>query len=314
LTLIVIYVVIAIIPSLTGALTRTEILQYGQMRIADEVNCYTLRDETVYVASQAGTASYIIDEGTQIKKNVEVLAFTPGEGAKEGSESKYKDMLSRLGASVVPDETYLSQRKGVVTYYIDGYEDYFNIEKIKELDYDRTKAINAKPENIKREKIEQGDPLYKICDNSNWYVAFWIEQANITRYEVGKPVTIELPKGTIDASVSEIIENDKRWLVVTKTNRYYEEYTKERMNKGKILTTDTTGLLVSKGCLTSKDDQVGVYVKSTSEEYYFVPVQVLKSDGKKNLVAEGTYYDQEGKAVNTVKVYDEVLKNPKAKK
>ena len=75
---------------------------------------------------------------------------------------------------------------------------------------------------------------------------------------------------------------------------------------------DQRGLLVTNSSLTTKDDVVGVYVKNTIDEFVFKPVRTIATDGKQTLVLEDVYYDEEGQPVETVNVYDEVLKNPEA--
>ena len=75
---------------------------------------------------------------------------------------------------------------------------------------------------------------------------------------------------------------------------------------------DVSGLIINNGSLTTKGKQVGAYVKKTTGDFVFMPVQVIVSDGERSLIAEGTYFDEKGLPVDTVKVYDEVLRNPKA--
>jgi len=75
---------------------------------------------------------------------------------------------------------------------------------------------------------------------------------------------------------------------------------------------DQRGLLISNSSLTTKDGVVGAYVKDTIGEFHFKPVRTIATDGRKTLVLEGIYYDENGQPVETVNVYDEVLKKPEA--
>ncbi len=312
LLLIILYVVIAVIPKVTGALTQTEVVEYGTIRIENEATCYIMRDETVYTASNSGTTKYFVEEGTQVKKGTTILELAAASGEENPGETKYDGILSRLGSTVVVDDDHVSKRKGVLSYYVDGYENYFSPANIGKLNYDKTKTLEVTPLSVKAESVVKGSPIFKISDNSKWYIVFWAEQADITKYEVDKRVTAVLPKGEIRGTIVNITEDNKRWQITIETNRYYEKFTEERVVDGTIRTADSSGLIINNGCLTTKDDQVGAYVKKTTGDFVFMPVQVILSDGEKTLISEGTYFDEEGLPVDTVKVYDEVLKNPKA--
>lgn len=313
LLLIILYVVIAVIPKLTGALTRTEVVEYGDIRIEDEATCYIVRDETVYTAGASGTPKYFIEESTQIKKGTLVLELAVSE-QKEGEteeDGRYDEILKRLGSSVVVDDDHVSKRKGVLTYYVDGYEKYFSVANVGKLNFDKTSALEISPLNVKGDTVAKGSPVFKICDNSKWYIVFWAEQEDTAQYQVGKQVTVVLPKGEIPGTIVDITEDEKKWQVTVETNRYYEGFTTERIVEGAIRTVDSSGLIINNGCLTTKDDQVGAYVKKTTGDFVFVPVHVFLSDGEKSLIAENIYFDEEGAPVNTIRVYDEVLRNPK---
>jgi len=322
LILVALYLVIAVIPSLTGALTRTEVIEYGELKVSDKVKCYIVRDETVYAASENGTMKFSAEEGQQVKRGTKVLAFTEESNTSKNTKSKdktensskYEGIVDSLGDSIVPDSSYVSQRKGTFSFYIDGYENYFTPKNMKSLSQTKISEMTTQPKNVKRKTAVKGDPIYKISDNSKWYIACWIEETDVSKYEIGNSVTVELPKGDVKATINNIIEDGNQWLLILKTNRYYEGYTNIREAEGSLVTTDQEGLLISNRCITTKKNKVGVYVKNTSGDYNFKPIQALATDGKKTLVSEGTYYNDKGESVDTVEGYDEVLKNPDSDK
>ena len=315
LIVVALYIVIAVVPSLTGALTRTEIIEHGDLTVKDDVKCYIVRDETVYLASQSGDIKYKVKEGTLVKRGTELLDFITADAKKEkDSDSEYKDIIDRLGSDAISDSSYVSQRKGNFTFFTDGYENYFTPEKIKDLKEKDVTGIDDIPLDLKRDFTEAGDPIYKISDNSNWYILCWIDQGDISKYETGKDVKVKMPEGTIIANIDSISQENNKWRVIMKTNRYCKDYTKIRTADVSVITSDNEGLLVSNGSITTKDDVVGVYVKATTGDYVFTPIQVLGTNGKETLVAEGAYYDDKGNSVSTVEIYDEVLKNPKSDK
>lgn len=314
LIIIALYVVIRIVPSLTGALTGTELIEYGNLEVYDEVTCYIVRDETVYTAAESGEMDFYILEGTQIKKGTELFAFTEDtEGDEEDGDkpdTKYLDLIENVKENAEKDEGHISQRKGVLSYHVDGYEDYFAVGKLTKLDKKETEDLDIDSVDIQRKTCRRGEPIYKIANNSVWHITFWVDKEAIPRYENGKQVTVKLGEEKIAATISNILETEDGWQIVLRTNRYYSGFATDRVVEGQILTTDISGLLVSNQCLTTKDGVVGVYVKTTTGEYAFTPVKVRATNGEKTVVAEGIYYDEDGELVNTVEIYDEVLTDP----
>ena len=333
LIIIAIYVIIGVVPSLTGALTGTELVEFGSLQISDETTCYIIRDETVYTASESGTMDPYIEEGTQIKKGTDLFAFTPsdemepaeepaeaddaeeGDGSGEDAEdtgSKYDRIVRRVKVNIEPDSGFVSQRKGVISYHVDGYEDYFDYDDLAMLSRTNTEALEIEPLDIKRKSCLAGEPIYKISNNSVWYILFWVDQEAISRYETGKEMTAVLNGESIPATVTSIREADNGWQVVLQTNRYYSGFAVDRVVEGTIINTDVSGLLVSNHCLTKENGVIGVYVKTRTGDYEFTPVQVKISNGEQSVLAEGQFVDSEGNLVETIEIYDEVLADPKS--
>lgn len=320
LILIALYVVIFVIPSITGALEPTEVLEYGELKVTTETKCYIIRDETVYGAPGAGSIKYRASEGTLIKKGVETVSFSArkipkDEEAKEEPESKYKQIMTRLRGTIVTDKNSHSLRKGIFTTYVDGYEKQLNIRDREKLTYSTAQSIKEEPQDIKRKEVEvKNDPIYKICDNAKWYMVMWIEEAEISRYEEGKELTAVLGESEIGCTVDNVSQEEDGWRVILRTNRYYKDFTAKRVVDATIVTTDMEGLLINNDFLTTKDGVSGVYARTTTGEFAFKPVKVLATDGESSIVSEGTYFDEDGAPVETVLVYDEIQKNPATEK
>ncbi len=331
LIIIVLYIVIGVVPSLTGALAGTELVEYGNLQLSDDTTCYIIRDETVYTASESGTMDPIIEEGTQIKKGTDLFAFTPSyeepapaedaeasdgeseEGvAAEAAGSEYDRLIRTVTVNIAPDSGFVSQRKGVISYHVDGYEDYFDYDDLDKLSRENTEALDIEPMDIKRKTCVAGEPIYKISNNSVWYILFWVDQEAISRYENGKKMTVVLNGENIPATVKSIREADNGWQVVLETNRYYSGFAVDRVVEGTVINTDVSGLLVSNHCLTKRDGVVGVYVKNRTGDYEFTPVQVKISNGEQSVLAEGQFLDADGNIVETLEIYDEVLADPKS--
>lgn len=313
LVVIALYVITEVIPPLTGALASTEVLEYGKLKVSSVEDCWIVRDETVYKADRTGDIKISAGEGTLIKKGARILEYKDQKeenAEKKKGSSAYKDLIDRLGDAMVAEKDGKSDRKGLFTYYVDGYEGFLTPDKLKKLKENEMMSISGVPESLERTSADAGDPIYKIADNSLWYLVCWIDEGDIARFEKDKLVKVKMPEGTIEAKVYYLRQDGEKWLLILSTNRYYKDYLKVRKVESEIISTDMEGLLISNDCLIMKGKTVGCYVKTPAGDYVFKEVQTLATDGSKTLVSEVEFFDEKGKPVSTVKAYDEVKRDP----
>lgn len=383
LALVILFIIIYVYPNVTGALKKTEIIEYGSLQITDQVTAYIVRNETVYFADEPGGIQYNAEEGEQVRKGAKVLDIIPG-GQKDressyqklmerisrfnGGESLFDDDIKRIRAQIAKlesdrdaainereqeqaarlekqllrlrqkldyilaadaeakeeiiyqnkqlnwsdvAENYISRQNGVVSYYIDGCESEFTPENMALLSMDKVQKLNIEVQNLARETTLANEPLYKIVDHKKWYAVFWVAPGNIVKYEKGKKATLNLPLGQVDGKVYDILDDGGQFLVILEFNRYYEDFARIRRIDAEVVTSDYSGLIIKNASLTSKDGQPGVFVKDKSGEYVFKPVKIITSDGEWSLVEASYFYTADGATkVETVNIYDEILKNP----
>ncbi|HML38000.1 MAG TPA: HlyD family efflux transporter periplasmic adaptor subunit [Bacillota bacterium] len=382
-TLVILFIIIYVLPNVTGALKKTEIIEYGSLQVTDHVTAYIVRNETVYFANKSGTIQYYIPEGEQVRKGTKILDITSGGASDKessyqklteriskfnGGESLFNDDIKKIKAQItklendhatalksgekeqaarieqqlqrlnqkeeyiratdesakdeivkenkaanaagVMPENYVSQSNGVISYYIDGYESEFSPESMALLSHEKVRGLNIDVQNVTRETTLAKEPLYKVVDNQKWYAVFWVAPQNIVKYEKGKKATINLPLGQVEGKISDIIDDKGQWLVIMEFNRYYEEFAQIRKVDAEVVTSDYSGLIIRNESITSKDGQPGVYVRDKSGAYVFKPVKIITSDGECSLVEVSYYYTEDGTKVDTVNIYDEILKKP----
>lgn len=383
-TLVILFIIIYVFPNVTGALKKTEIIEYGSLQVTDQITAYIIRNETVYFANKSGSIHYYVQEGEQVRKGVMILDITSGvQNDKESSYQKIMERISRfnggdslfsddikkirtqiaklvndrdvamnagetelaasleqqiqrlnqkkdyieatdqnakdeiisqnksVNASGIIPENYISQTNGVISYYIDGYESELSPENMALLSRDKVQGLNIEVQNVARDTTLSTEPLYKIVDNKKWYAAFWVAPENIVKYEKGHKATINLPLGQVDGLIYDILDDSGRWLVILEFNRYYEEFARIRVIDAEVITSDYSGLIIENESITSKDGQPGVFVKDKSGEYVFKRVKIITSDGEWSLVEVSYFYTDDGATkVETVNIYDEILKKP----
>ena len=94
---------------------------------------------------------------------------------------------------------------------------------------------------------------------------------------------------------------------------YLAHFTKTRVtsqNHSGKTALDTMGLIVDNECIIKKNGQEGVYVRNKDGDTYFRPIKVKITDGKQSVIYESIYINDKYEQVETVRVYQEVLRNP----
>lgn len=284
-------IIIYLLPKLTGVLTQTSIVEYGNLRVASNEVCYFIRDEEIVKASSSGNIQYYCEEGELVRAGTKVL-------------------------DIVSATSYTAPKNGIISYYTDGYEDKFTPGKMASLKKEEIEALEIKVSDTKRDNAIAGEPLFKVVENSHWYVVLWASPDNVIKYEKGKPVILNLPLGQVKGSTYDIIDAGDSWLVLLKFSRYYEEMQRIRKIEAEVVTSDYEGLIIANKSITTNEGKPGVYVKDIGGDFVFTKVSVLASDGEYSIIESSFFYEKKGDEslkVKTVNAYDEILNYPERK-
>ena len=293
---------------MTDIFETTQTLEPGTLRIAYETTGYLIKDESVGIAPESGDIQYLVAVGTAVKKGYPIVSVTPdGESNQDARFGEYMDKLDGYeGLS----EEYNSPISGVFSLTVDGYEDYFTPDKMDKIKRETVESLSYKSANLERSSVIEGEPIYKVSNDDNWYVLCWVDKETAESYSEGRAVSLELPEGTVDASVHSVREDGDDYRVIFYLNVYYEAFCESRAVDMSIVTSDNEGLLVDNKCIVEKNGQQGVYVVDKNGDYVFTRISVISTDGEQSVIEDATFVDEEGNQVYTVDVYDEVLKHP----
>ncbi len=284
-------IIIYVRPVVQDVLTKTEVISYGSMQITDEVECYFVRDETVVYAGESGTPQYYFEQGERVRKGSRIMDIVPGGGSYTAASSGC-----------------------LLSYYGDGLEAQFspaNLDTLQPLPED-AEGQEAQPEmeDYRRGSVAQGDAVYKLVRADVWYAVAWVDAQDITKYNKGAGITLQLPHGSVKGSIYDIQSAAEGWKIILKFTRTDPENYMLRRAAATVVTADHSGLMVRNISITAQDGQAGVFVKQISGEFSFTPVKVIYSDGEYSLV-EASYYDQKteegSERIYTVDAYDEIL-------
>lgn len=310
--LIVLYVIIYIVPRVTGALVSSYTIGYGELKIYDETDAYLVREEKVYTAAHGGKANRYIEDGTLVRTGTTIMEITGSSDDEVGA--KYSDILGRLGKEAVSTSDCSILGGGVISYYADGFESKIRPDNMEKGSYDfYSKLKQDDVLDLKRSSIAKGEPVFKVVDRTKWYMVCYVDKEHADRYHKGAEVKAEFEDDYVMANVLSVRKEKKGGLVrvILETDHYYDKYAQMRVCPVSLVTYEERGLIIENGSIGKVKGVPGVYVRNKTNDYNFVPIKVMASDGKYSLVADTSFVDEKGNMQSTVEIYDEILKEPK---
>jgi len=287
------YIYAYVIPDITGALTKTYIVQSDTFTTKMHASCVVVRDEIVYNAEYNGSTNYYVEESEKTRINTRVVDIYSSDQSKHSLYCK---------------------KTGFVSYYSDGYEGLLTPATIIDMEPSSYLSIGESTESKKTSSVVKGDFLYKLVDGSAWYLMIPVEEGNLSKFRAGSKLNIALADGTsFSASVYKIL-GESSFAVMAKVTSYYPDFAKYRVLDVDIITKETYGLVVPKTAVVNNDaGKAGVYVLGTDGEYHFTRILILEEDGDNILIQESefteTLEDGTTKGILSVDLYDEIKRD-----
>jgi len=333
------YGVIYAAPRIEGIGIGTDVVQYAELPIADEVTALFVRDETLYTAGYAGSPEYIVTSGTKVRAGTQVVYLDPNsqpsaeqmiyadetplasgdtedvEAAVREPEDTFDPILQAAGGDAVISEGGVTPWTAIVCYSSDGWEKRLTPENIMALPKSILDKVPREATDLTRDWVRNGDPIYRMTNNNLWRVAFWISDADktvIDKYQTGRAVTLDLSTTKVRATVEAAEPRGRDLFVVLKSDMYYKDLDRYRVRDISVVFSEVSGAVIDKKNIKLKSGKTGVYVKQQSGAFKWVPVKILKESGGRYLVAETSFEDEEGGRMTTVKYYDVIMADPSA--
>ena len=312
--LVLLYLVIVLVPKITDAFESTQTLEPGELRLSCETTGYLIKTEAIGTAGNAGAVEYKYDPGKIVGKDWKVVTIDAGDAIQEAGDtvsSAFANQMNQLKNFDRVKETNNAIISGIFSLTFDGNEDFFSPENMYNITREEADSRSTSRKKLKRTSTKAGDPLFKITNDGRWYFICWLKEKERNKFDEGQEVTLTLPEGNAQGRIEKIDKEGKRFRTIITSNRYYKKLEETRKVDATVTGTNAKGLVVDNDCLIDKDGVQGVYVRDKNGEYSFTPVQIINTDGEQSVVTESRYYDQNGKMIMTVSVYDEISKNPK---
>lgn len=288
LIFVLLYVYIYVVPHVTDIFVETYVAEYGILEAGADAECLFVRDEQLYRAQSAGNVERVLAQGKLVRRGSKIVALA--------------------------GKAYYNESRGIVSYFYDGMEDELSPDTLETIRYsqlEKTKTEEFALKECKQKDVSAGDCIFKIADNTTWYLCAWLTPEETAKFSEGSGVTVDFNDGVrLKMSLRSVTAEGEKSKLVLSCNRYYEFFDKYRTKECRLIRSSRSGILLEAGSITELDGQSGVYVKDKFGSYNFVPVSILAQNEDTVAVEKNYFYDDDGNSVATVNNYDEILKNP----
>jgi len=173
-------------------------------------------------------------------------------------------MMQQVSGTATSMSAVNSPYSGIVTYYIDGYEN-FDIQSISAEAFDMSK--------YQKQTLKTGDvvsannPIIKVVPNENWNIIAPITPEQYSSISDSSYIYFRINNSSYTVSMPyEIINGTDGTYINIKINKYLSNYISERFLSIEILQADDTGLKVPVSALVEKDT-------------YKIPIDYLSAGG-----------------------------------
>lgn len=248
-------------------------------------------------------------------KNVDFSKSIVGQGI-ENLKDRKEDIYEELGQNHI---RYYTSSPGVVSYEIDGYEESYLPKDFENYTYDKLNVGNLPgPARDQNSKILVNEPIFKIMDNFQWYLAIKIENSKeISDYNVNDNINIYMDEKEeeISGRIIAINVSGEKSIVIVNFNTMFHKYYNLRFPKVQIIKEKVNGYRIPKKSIVNVGDMEGVYIKDRSGIVRFRPISILKEDNSSVYIYSGDedtniYLDNKSEPMKTIGLFDEILINP----
>ena len=157
---------------------------------------------------------------------------------------------------------------GIVSYTIDGYEDFQKEKLTSEILQNAQSSVNYAQNGI---RVEAGNPLYKIITSSQWEILFPLDEGDAKKMENTTTVNIHFPVNSMDlqGSFSLYRGEDGKIYGDIKLDDYLDYFLDSRFVTFSMQEKEESGLKIPVSSVVNKD-------------FYIVPKEFLRQGPDKS--------------------------------
>ena len=201
---------------------------------------------------------------------------------------------------------------GIVTFQIDGYEDFLNIDNIYNVNYDEVNTVSFAKQSVFSNFSDGSSALLKLVDQSTFYVLFSVSSDNGDTYVQGKKVLVTINGETLNGEVFDIFSAGSDTQVVIRLNDENTTFINDRKVNCTIVNDDFSGLKINIDSIVNSNNQNGVYRVMDDRKLAFVPIKIIGYDDDYAVVQADQFYDNSNGIVRTISASQEIIRNATA--
>ena len=202
-----------------------------------------------------------------------------------------------------------SPASGVLTYKMDGYEDFLTIDNLYNINYDEVGTFNFEEKSLSKSMVMPKDKLFKVVDNANYFIAAIVSNDEIETYKNIQSLSAIIDGVTYKGEVYDVFTNQKNGVAVIQLREAFNGFYNRRLINTKIVRENYRGLKIYMDSIVNKDGEVGVYVVNKERKLVYTPVKILGYDDEYAIVYNEQFYDASKGVVRSIKLNQEVVRN-----
>ncbi len=218
------------------------------------------------------------------------------EGNMEEAESYYNQLESLSQEQLIVHSSLqagsskiISPFSGIVSYYMDGLEDFYQPSLIHFLSSQQLKVLNEEIKKISfGEKVGRGSPIFKIVDNYTWYFTVPVTPSQGEILQGARRLFLRFdfisPHDT-RVEVYHLEQEEDKTLVTFKVNEQLDNFYLHRQAGAEVIYAHFRGITVPEEALVEQGEEIGVYTIEKAV-VRFRPVEI-KRELEGELVVEG---------------------------
>lgn len=208
-------------------------------------------------------------------------------------------------------EYIVAPMSGIVSYKIDGYEDFFSSKNIDYLSQELLENIDVRTGQL----IESSNEKAKIVNNYQCYIAVIMDSEEAKSAKIGDKVSLEfLNLSAITATIEKIFEEETGTrVIIFKVNYDVEKLLDARKISVNVIWWSKSGLKVPNSAIITEDDK-NYIVRNKAGYKEKVLIKVLKQNENYTIIENYTteelkelgYSTSEINKMKKIQLYDEI--------
>lgn len=202
---------------------------------------------------------------------------------------------------------------GILTYYIDGYEDVLSYGNIANLNLSELLANELEAYMPASHYVNRGDVVAKLINDNEYYLLIIAEPNEYNRFDVYQDIIVDIDGREISGTIENFIASDDKVGIAILVDEYVDDFYKRRKINVKIKQETYQGLSVEKSSIMKTEDGFGVYVVDKLDRIHFKPIKIIQYYDEQAIVKSDFYYTfigDEKQKIETVSIYDRVIRQP----